>query len=50
MPIHPVEPDLTQPAGEPPAPNPTHLPIEPEFGPLLPPGEPEDPFAKPPAI
>jgi hypothetical protein len=25
------------------APNPTQLPVEPEFGPMLPPGEPEEP-------
>jgi hypothetical protein len=50
MPIHPVEADPLPPAGEPTASNPTHLPIEPEFGPLLPPGEPEDPGAQPPSI
>jgi hypothetical protein len=50
MPIHPVEPEPLQPGGEPVAPNPTHLPVEPEFGPLLPPGEPEDPGAKPPHL
>lgn len=49
MPVHPVEPDPLAPDGET-APNPTHLPVEPEFGPLLPPAEPEDPGAKPPHI
>ena len=32
------------------APNPTRLPVEPEFGPVLPPAEPEDPRAKPPPL
>ena len=51
MPIHPVEPEAQPPSGDPPAmPNPTHLPVEPEFGPLLPPGEPEEPGAKPPHL
>ena len=50
MPIHPVEPDPLPSDGEARAPNPTHLPIEPEFGPLLPPGEPEDPGAHPATI
>lgn len=49
MPFHPVEPEQ-QPEGDSPAPNPTQLPVEPEFGPLLPPAEPEDPGAKPPHI
>ena len=31
-------------------PNPTHLPVEPEFGPMLPPAEPEQPKAEPPTI
>lgn len=50
MPTHPVEPDQQEPGHEPAPPNPTRLPVEPEFGPALPPGEPEDPFAKPPPI
>lgn len=50
MPIHPVETDPLLPAGEPQTPNPTHLPIEPEFGPQLPPGEPEDPGVQLPTI
>lgn len=51
MATHPVEPeDSDEPAHEPAAPNPTRLPVEPEFGPLLPPAEPEDPVVKPPTI
>lgn len=50
MPVHPVEPEQLPSEGEPAAPNPTHLPVEPEFGPMLPPAEPEDPGAKPPHI
>jgi hypothetical protein len=50
MSTHPVEPEPLPPAPEPTAPNPTHLPIEPEFGPQLPPGEPEDPHARPPTL
>lgn len=50
MPIHPVEPEPLPPSGDPASPNPTHLPVEPEFGPLLPPGEPDEPRAKPPHI
>jgi hypothetical protein len=51
MPVHPVEPDpVLPPEDESAAPNPTHLPVEPEFGPVLRPAEPEDPGAKPPHI
>jgi hypothetical protein len=50
MNIHPVEPEQSPPQGDTGAPNPTHLPVEPGFGPLLPPAEPEDPGAKPPHI
>ena len=50
MATHPVEPEPDTPASEPSEPNPTHLPVEPEFGPMLPPGEPEDPGVKPPTI
>jgi hypothetical protein len=50
MPTHPVEPDALPSEGQSPAPNPTHLPVEPEFGPMLPPAEPEDPGVKPPHI
>lgn len=50
MATHPVEPaPLPQPP-EPGQENPTHLPVEPEFGPMLPPAEPEDPGVKPPTI
>lgn len=47
MDIHPLEPEPMAPAGEPAVPNPTHLPVEPEFSPQLPPAEPEDPGVKP---
>jgi hypothetical protein len=50
MATHPVEPEPLHPDSEPQAPNPTHLPVEPEFGPALPPAEPEDPRGKPPTI
>ena len=51
MATHPVEPQpLPDDDSEPTTPNPSHLPVEPEFGPLLPPGEPEDPRVKPPTI
>ena len=48
-PTHPVEPDPA-PAKDAPSPNPTQLPVEPEFGQALPPAEPEDPKVKPPVI
>jgi hypothetical protein len=47
---HPAEPEPLPPDPQPPAPNPSRLPIEPEFGPMLPPGEPEDPGVQPPTI
>lgn len=51
MSTHPVEDEPVAPApAQPPAPNPTQLPVEPEFGPMLPPGEPEDPGVTPPTI
>jgi hypothetical protein len=50
MATHPVEPEPAPGTPEQPTPNPTHLPVEPEFGPMLPPGEPEDPGVKPPSI
>ena len=51
MPVHPVETDPLLPSeGEKTAQNPTHLPVEPEFGPMLPPAEPEDAGARPPHI
>lgn len=49
-PTHPVEPDPFPPDGDHPASNPTQLPIEPEFGQALPPGEPEDPGVSKPTI
>lgn len=51
MATHPVEPEQSdEPAHDSPAPNPSRLPIEPEFGPLQPPAEPEEPIVpkKPP--
>lgn len=48
MPTHPVEPDAEPAQADTPAPNPSQLPVEPEFGPLVPPGEPEDAHPKPP--
>ena len=49
-PTHPVEPEPWQPGGDTPAPNPTQLPVEPEFGPALPQPEPEDPGVPRPVI
>jgi hypothetical protein len=49
-PSHPVEPELMQPGADTPEPNPTQLPIEPEFGQALPPAEPEDPGVQKPVI
>lgn len=43
MATHPVEPEEPEPGTNPGAPNPTRLPVEPEFGPMEPPSEPEDP-------
>jgi hypothetical protein len=50
-PTHPVEPDPYPPGegGDAP-PNPSQLPIEPEFGQALPPAEPEDPGVSKPTI
>jgi hypothetical protein len=48
-PTHPVDPDPA-PSHDTPAPNPTQLPVEPEFGQALPPAEPEDPRVPKPAI
>jgi hypothetical protein len=50
MATHPVEPEPAHPDEEPGQPNPTRLPVEPEFAPQLPPAEPEDPQGRPPAI
>jgi hypothetical protein len=49
MAMHPVEPEPLPPGPEPAVPNTSHLPVEPEFGPV-PPVEPEDPRGKPPSI
>lgn len=49
-PTHPVEPDPFPPGADNPEPNPTQLPVEPEFGQALPPAEPEDPGVQKPAI
>jgi hypothetical protein len=44
MSTHPVEPEPFEPSGsDNAAPNPTRLPVEPEFGPQPPLSEPEDP-------
>ena len=43
QPHHPVEPDPEGHEADDPAPNPSQLPVEPEFGPMLPPGEPDEP-------
>ena len=50
MATHPVEPDQPPPGPEPVQPNPTRLPVEPEFGPALPPSRPEDPTVTPPTL
>jgi len=42
MATHPVEPEPPPPGPEPGAPNPTHLPVEPEFAPAIP-NDAEDP-------
>jgi hypothetical protein len=49
MATHPVEPE-PEPGDEASAPNPSHLPVEPEFAPELPPSDPEDPHGKPPTL
>jgi hypothetical protein len=49
MPTHPVEPEPLPPAHEPEVPNTTHLPVEPEFGPVQP-VEPEDPHGQRPKV
>lgn len=48
MATHPVEPEPLVPDDAPP--NPSHLPVEPEFGPVPEPVEPEDPRVKPPSL
>jgi hypothetical protein len=52
MSTHPVEPEPAPPQEQPnpAAPNPSHLPVEPEFGPILAPAKPEDPRVPPPNI
>ncbi|MBG9390117.1 stereocilin [Caenimonas aquaedulcis] len=50
MATHPVEPQADEAGSDTGAPNPTHLPVEPEFGPALPPAEPEEPHGQPPKI
>ena len=50
MATHPVESEPGADGPDPVAPNPTRLPVEPEFGPLLPPAEPEDPGVKAPTL
>jgi hypothetical protein len=50
-PTHPVEPEPHSPAeGDTSAPNPTQLPVEPEFGQALPAAEPEDPGVQRPTV
>lgn len=49
-PKHPGQPEPQEDAADSAAPNPTQLPVEPEFGPMLPPGEPEDPGVQRPKI
>ena len=50
-PTHPVEPEPSSDDGSGEAPpNPTQLPVEPEFGQALPQAEPEDPGVRKPAI
>ncbi len=47
---HPVEPEPMQPGPEPDASNPSHLPVEPEFGPQVPPSDADDPQPPTPRI
>ena len=49
MPQHSVPLDPV-PREDPAPANPTQLPVEPEFGPALPPAEPEDPGVKTPKL
>jgi len=51
MATHPVEPESPDHGDDDTgAPNPSRLPVEPEFGPLPPAAEPEDPVLRPPPI
>jgi hypothetical protein len=45
---HPVEPEPEP--QQPDAPNPSHLPVEPEFAPAIPPADPENPQPPQPKI
>jgi hypothetical protein len=47
MATHPVEPEPLPPEGDTPAPNPSHLPVEPEFGEPAPPPDPGEPLTRP---
>jgi hypothetical protein len=47
---HEPKPEPLPPEHEPEVPNTTHLPVEPEFAPVLPPVEPEDPRGQPPKV
>ena len=47
MSTHPVEPEPMQPGPEPTAPNPSHLPVEPEFPPPIPPSQADESHPKP---
>lgn len=50
MPTHPVEPEPLPPDAEPAVENPSHLPIEPEFPPQLPPADADNPHPPQPPI
>jgi hypothetical protein len=50
MSTHPVEPEPLPPDAEPPVENPSHLPVEPEFPPPLPPSAADDPHPAKPKI
>lgn len=50
MATHPVEPDAESTGDEPVMPNPTRLPVQPEFGPLDAGVDPEDPGVKAPEL
>ncbi|HET8745168.1 MAG TPA: hypothetical protein VFM98_06170 [Ramlibacter sp.] len=50
-PTHPVEPEpYPEESSDEAPPNPSQLPVEPEFGQALPPAEPEDPGVQKPTI
>jgi hypothetical protein len=49
-PTHPVEPEPSSGDSDDAAPNPTQLPVEPEFGQALPQAEPEEPGVPRPVI